>query len=432
MKIKVIEKSYSEVLEYYEKNPVKHAKPKRPNIFFRTLLKLVSIPDLIATHFSCKKVGMEKLGKKEPALILMNHSSFIDLEIISSILYPRPFNIVATTDGFIGKNWLMHQLGCIPTRKFISDPALVRDILHTVRKLNDSVVMYPEAGYSFDGTATTMPDSIGKLIKMLGIPVVVITTYGAFSRDPLYNNLQRRKVKVSAKMEYVLSPKEISEMSSDEINDVINEQFSFDSFRWQKENHVKISESFRADGLNRILYKCPECGSESDNDGKGEYMICHNCGKKYYLDEYGTMHAHRGKCKIQHIPDWYLWERECVKKELRSGKYHFECDVNIMVSLDTTRLWHVGEGKLVHTMDGFTLTGCNGELHYEQKPLSTYSINSDFNWYEIGDMISIGDNRILYYCFPKNQGVSVAKVRIAAEEIYKLERAKLEAAKTRN
>ena len=64
---------------------------------------------------------MERLGKKQPCLILMNHSSFIDLEIASTILFPRPFNIVCTTDGFVGKNWLMRLLGCIPTKKFMQD-----------------------------------------------------------------------------------------------------------------------------------------------------------------------------------------------------------------------------------------------------------------------------------------------------------------------
>ena len=34
-------------------------------------------------------------------------------------------------------------------------------------------------------------------------------------------------------------------------------------------------------------------------------------------------------------------------------------------------------------------------------------------------MDSIGDNRCLYYCFPK-AGYPVAKTRLAAEELYKL------------
>ena len=115
MKIKITKSSYPEVLALPKEAPFK---PKRANMFFRTLLKLVSFPDLIATHFDYTTTDMDKLGKDEPCLYLMNHSSFIDLEIAANILYPRSFNIVATTDSFVGKSWLMRQIGCIPTKKF--------------------------------------------------------------------------------------------------------------------------------------------------------------------------------------------------------------------------------------------------------------------------------------------------------------------------
>ena len=39
-------------------------------------------------------------------------------------------------------------------------------------------------------------------------------------------------------------------------------------------------------------------------------------------------------------------------------------------------------------------------------------------------MICIGDNKTLYYCFPKGAGDIVAKTRLAAEELYKLDRKK--------
>ena len=203
MKIKTVPMSYDDVTAI---PPEKHQKPKRVNLFFRVLLKLVSLPDLLAVRFRCKRIGMEKLGKREPCLILMNHSSFVDLEIAASVLFPRAFNIVATTDGFVGKRWLMRQIGCIPTKKFVSEMGLIRDIAYAIKTQKSSVLMYPEASYSFDGTATPLPDSLGKFVKHLGVPVVLIRTYGAFSRDPLYNNLQRRKVKVSADLEYFLSP----------------------------------------------------------------------------------------------------------------------------------------------------------------------------------------------------------------------------------
>ena len=96
MKIKTATKSYDEVMAI---KPKKRIKPKRPNILFRTVLKVGSLPDLIAVRFKLKKIGMDRLDKKEPCLILMNHSSFIDLKIASSVLYPMAYNIVCTSDG---------------------------------------------------------------------------------------------------------------------------------------------------------------------------------------------------------------------------------------------------------------------------------------------------------------------------------------------
>ena len=83
MKIKTVKKSYEQVMAMPREERVK---PRKPSILFRTLLRIVSAPDLIATHFHCKRIGMERLGRRESALFLMNHASFIDLEIAATVL----------------------------------------------------------------------------------------------------------------------------------------------------------------------------------------------------------------------------------------------------------------------------------------------------------------------------------------------------------
>ena len=171
MKIKVVDMTYEQALA---QPPQVHKKPKKPSLLFRTVLRAASAPDLLATHFHCEKVGMAQIKSDEPCLVLMNHSCFLDLKIAEAVLYPRPFNIVCTSDGFVGKEWLMRSVGCIPTRKFCSDAALVRDMLYCVRTLKTSVLLYPEASYSFDGTATPLPESIGKCVKALNVPVVLL------------------------------------------------------------------------------------------------------------------------------------------------------------------------------------------------------------------------------------------------------------------
>jgi hypothetical protein len=420
MKIKTKNKDF-EIVEKIEKP--KHKKPQKPWGILGALINIIALPDLISTKFKYTTERMDKAGKG-PYLILMNHSSFIDLKIASSILYPRPFNIVCTSDGFVGKNFLMRNLGCIPTQKFVTDLTLVRDMIYSFKKLDCSVLLYPEASYSFDGTATTLPTSLGKCLKLLGVPVVMIRTYGAFARDPLYNNLQLRKVDVSADMKYLLSPEDIKEKSADELNDILNKEFSFDNFRWQQENSIRISEEFRADDLNRVLYKCPACQTEGKMKGQGTKIVCEHCKKEYELTEEGYIRAVDGETEFSHIPDWYSWERECVRNELNDGTYKLDVEVDIRAMVNTDKIYSVGSGRLRHTCEGFWLTGCDGKLDYKQKPLASYSLYSDYFWYELGDMICIGNKDILYYCFPKNKEDVVAKTRLAAEELYKIVRSK--------
>ena len=373
--------------------------------------------ELKATNFKANYIGMEKLGKREPCLILMNHSCFTDLLIAETVFAKRPMNIVCTSDGFVGKNWLMRHLGCIPTNKFVTDFVLVKNIKYVLEKLKTSVLMYPEASYSFDGTATPLPDTLGKFLKLLKVPVVIVRTYGCFVRDPLYNNLQKRQVNISADIKYLLSPQDIEQKTPAELNQILKTEFTFDNWEWQKQNNVKITEPFRADYLNRVLYKCCKCGAEGKMLGKGTKLTCGACNSEWTLTEEGTLEPAE---KFPMVPAWFQWEREQVRKEITEGKYHLKTEVEIYMMVNTKAIYHVGQGTLEHSAAGFTLDGCNGKLHYEQKPKASYSLYSDYYWYEIGDMICIGDMKTLYYCFPKQAGDIVAKARIATEELYKI------------
>ena len=414
MKIKTVNSSYDEVCRIEKPG---HIKPKKPNPILGTLAKVLSKPDLKDVDFSYDTIHMERAGKG-PWLILMNHSSFLDLEIATHMI-PMPYNIVCTSDGLVGKEGIMRSLGCIPTQKFVTDVSLISDLKYALHENKTSVLMYPEASYSFDGTATRLPRKLGVLFKILDVPVVMIKTFGSFARDPLYNNLQKRKVKVSATMECLLTCSEVKDKSVEDIDDILDEAFSFDYFRWQKEQGIRITEDFRADGLNRILYKCPHCMAEGKTEGKGTSFTCHNCGVVYDMDEYGELKERGGNTRFGHIPDWYAWERQCVRDEVTEGTYSLDTDVRIGIIADYKALYMVGEGHLHHDGNGFTLTGCDGKLEYHQGPTACYSCYSDYYWYEIGDVICIGDRKRLYYCFPDKKDI-VARTRLATEEIYRL------------
>lgn len=418
MKIKVTEKDYEAVCRMADR---KHRKPVKQSVLLRKLIYFLAKGEMKAVDFTYDEIGMERLGKDEPCLYLMNHSSFTDILMIGTLLADRQYHIVCTNDAFVGKARLMERVGCISTKKFITDPTLVKDMKYTFDKLRSSIVMYPEASYSFDGSMTPLPKSLAKCLKLMKVPVVMIKTDGAFIRDPLYNNLQKRKAKVKATITYLLSPEEIATKKVDELYQILSEAFTYDHFRSQYEQNITVNEPFRADGLHRVLYKCPSCHTEGQMLGKGTTLCCKSCSKEYRLEENGTLKALSGETEHTFVTDWYAWERGQVRREVENAMYRMEIPVDIRLLVDEKSIYSVGDGTLVHTKDGFELNGCDGRLHYTQSGNASYSLYADYFWYEIGDMICIGDHKTQYYCFPKNQeGAIVAKARLATEEIFRM------------
>ncbi len=418
MKIATKKMSYEEVLKLPR---LQHKNPLKPQLWLATIVHIVCASTLRKIKFSYTTERMELVGD-QPCLILMNHSSFTDMKLAYGIFYPKRLGIVTSVDamtGILGK--LMRLLGCTPTHKYITDLTLFKDMEYMLKTNKSSVLMYPEAGYSFDGCATALPRKMGVLLKRLGVPVVTVITEGAFHRDPLYNMLQIRDVKVSAHVKCIATAEEIKEKSVDELDALIAEAFSFDNFAWQRDNKVSIDVPFRADGLHRILYKCPHCGAENQMEGKGIHLTCHACNTQWTMDEYGQLSAKDADTVYSHIPDWYRWQRECVRKELEDGTYLLDTDVDIAVQVNLDGVCMIGEGHLTHDLTGFRLTGGEGKLDYTQSSVHSHTLYSDYYWYEIGDVIGIGDNEFSYFCFPRKE-VSVTKARLATEELYKMKK----------
>ena len=152
--------------------------------------------------------------------------------------------------------------------------------------------------------------------------------------------------------------------------------------------------------------------------GEGTKIKCNSCGRIHTLNEIGFLEAENGKTKFSHIPDWIDWQRQEVQKEILSNEYRLESKVKIFALKGYKALYEIGSGELLHTVNGFLLKGCSGKLEFTIPPTAYYTLNADFYWYQIGDIICLENEGVLYYCVIEDD-VSVTKARIATEEIYK-------------
>ena len=105
--------SYEKVMKL---KPYTHSKPWKQFFLLRWLVGIISLYDLLKTGFHYELKNMDQLPKDQPCLILMNHSSFLDLEIVGRLFRKRRYSIVCTQDGFIGLHFILKLLGSIPTR----------------------------------------------------------------------------------------------------------------------------------------------------------------------------------------------------------------------------------------------------------------------------------------------------------------------------
>jgi phage pi2 protein 07 len=324
----------------------------------------------------------------------------------------------------------MEKLGCICTRKFTTDLSLVRACKKVLKEYGDIFCMYPEARYTPDGTLQVLPNAIGKLAKKNNVPVVVMLNHGNYLNLPFWTDFKFRKTPIRVEMKQILTAEQVAELSVDEINTIIRKEMEYNDYKWQNENNIRIKEKYRAEGLHKVLYQCPHCLTESKMNSSGTEIYCEECGKRWNLNEDGTLKALNGQTEFTHIPDWYNWEREQVRKQILDGTYRFEDNVDVYSLPRCWRFIHLGDATLTHDInEGFTLIGHYRGQDYkiERKPLGQIGLHIEYDYCYIKpfDCVDISTDKDSFYCYPTKQNV-VTKLSFATEEIYRLnqERAK--------
>jgi 1-acyl-sn-glycerol-3-phosphate acyltransferase/ribosomal protein S27AE len=397
---------------------------RRPNRPWRALTPvtwLLSFPKAWAHRARIDKTGLPK-GLKPPYFLLCNHNSFMDFMIMTKAIFPRRANYVVAIDGFIEIEWLLRAVGGIGNRKFVRSVALVKNMLHA-RNNGDIVALFPEARYSLCGASAVLPASLGKMARMMNVPVVTLIMHGHHINSPFWHVGNRKVKPVESAIKLLFTAEETQTLPVGEINARLAEAFVYDDFAWQKEKGIRVTAGNRAEGLHKVLYQCPACLAEYRMSSHLDTLRCGSCGKAWEMTELGELCARGGETEFSHIPDWYEWQRRNVRAEAEAGTYRFESAVRIE-SLPNAKgfITFPDPGRLVHDMDGFTLTGV-----YQGEPFrlfwpaaSLYSCHIEYDYKGRGDCVDLNKEHDTFYLFPQAGAFAVTKLSLATEELYRL------------
>lgn len=407
------------VVEYKEGVKVTHydfkRKPKKPYLLM-WLIQLI-VPFLVmGRKHKVKYVGNKP---KNPALVLGSHAAFNDFYMLFTAIKNWNINYVVAIDAYYDMStFLMNIIGGICKRKFISDLSLMKNLKYTVNELKDIAVIYPEARYSLDGTTSYLPESLGKLVKFLNVPVYTYVLKGAYVSDPQWNKYKQNRMPMEGTMVEIVKQEEIKTLSVDEINQRIKDNFVYDDWQYLKECGNILTYKNRAENLNAILYQCPHCKTEFKMVGEGSTLTCTECGKVWDMLENGCLKAREGETYFEHIPDWFKWEKQNVYDEVYSGKYLMEADCETFTLPDSKHFFHHGKGKLLQTPQKTTLTvnlyGQDKVIEYSGTQLE--SVHVEYKYKGYGDMLDFSIPGDSVWMHPERKDI-LTKVSIATEAI---------------
>ncbi|MBP5255430.1 MAG: 1-acyl-sn-glycerol-3-phosphate acyltransferase, partial [Clostridia bacterium] len=262
-------------------------KPRKTPGILMPLIRVLSVPD-VKKHGGVLR-DLRPAGLKAPYILLSNHNAFMDFKVMTSAIWPQKANYIVAIDGFLGREKLLRDIGCICKRKFTSDILLVRQIKRSL-DMGNVCVIFPEARYSLCGTTAVLPESLGMLCKMMKVPVVMLSCHGHHINSPFWDSSHDRGVNpIEASIGVLFTPEELAEKSADEINARLVGAFQYDDFAWQKENGVRVTYPKRAEGLHNVLYQGPECGAENRMGSENDRLFCRACHASWRMTELGEL-----------------------------------------------------------------------------------------------------------------------------------------------
>ena len=301
----------------------------------------------VGTRFKFDRSGLSDL-KNGPALVISPHISGID-HICVGIACKKYLPTFVLSEHLFAKpliRWILTNLGHVISKKmFCADAGTIMGIMRAKAEGN-VIVLFPEG--RMNCVARTYPVTAGtaELVKRLGIPVYCVTATGAALADPKwYKGFRKGLVTVTTSK--VFDAEELSGLSVGEIDKRLADAIFHDDEISAAGRRYPAKDTVA--GLDNVLYKCPECGSELTLKAENCVISCISCGFKTELrDDYRFTNG-----RLHSVNEWFYWQLD----ELDINAV-MEDDIKIgAVGRDGNMDMNAGEGHICLDRERLRLSG---------------------------------------------------------------------------
>ncbi len=294
---------------------------------------------------------------KKPYIMLSNHTYLFD-----SIQVPMRFRVAAF--AVVSRTLFTHQptkflfnniLHVVPKSKGSSDLRTVRGLIKAVN-MGYPVLIFPEGNTTFYGSTNYIEESTMKLIKKLNIDVITCNVKGGYLSKPRWATGKRKNRRAELNYKLTISKADLKDMSIDEIHNKIYDALYNNDWEYQRKMMIKHPGKKLAEGLENVIYVCPECKAVNSIKTSGNNFECSHCKTKGYVDEYGFLHGF----KYDNLSDWDKFQRP-LKSIVEQGVIESSGFLNYLRFEDAARI-PVGRVKLVYKEGKYYFSGALDEI----------------------------------------------------------------------
>lgn len=302
-----------------------------------------------------------------PYVVIANHQCATDFMYMLAVKTKTPVSLVIS-DAFyrtcpVKKQ--MDKVGVIPKQQFQTLPG---DVKRMKKVISDggALVIYPAGLMCEDGVSTPIPDGTYKFLKWLKADIYVARISGSYFVKPKWSK-KTRPGKTFLDIYKLYDKEKLAADDVDRVKERVSEALAFDAYREQEKNMVKYAGGDDIEGLEHVLYACPNCGAEYSVHVKDRNVIaCSECGYTESCDEYGFLRlvGDVGK-EIRYVSDWNACILEHLKEEIAADPNYSLSEHAAVQVIDDKKCKFVdaGEATLSLNRERIALDGVIGGEH---------------------------------------------------------------------
>lgn len=228
-----------------------------------------------------------------PYVVVANHSTFYDGFYLASGIRGRIYLLVTDSVLHGALGFLIKRAGVVPITKNLINVDSVRGMVDLVKR-GKAIGVFPEGQTTWHGASGPIYPAVGKLIKLLGVPLVSAIMKGGYHIEPKWSR-KRRDGSITVEYALVARAEEIAARTADELTGLVQSAITHDDFAHIHDNGLSFPSKRGAEYLERVLYHCPECDGLASLSSHDNTLQCDDCGAEWLWAGRGILHRQPGE-----------------------------------------------------------------------------------------------------------------------------------------